>query len=874
MRTMLLGQVCERAPKKPAGQGDLKGKAQARARAGRGDGVTRSGSTQQSPPPNGSISPADLPLNSSETVSMDRDVARAGSQPPAEQKLDPDNVKATADQLQALDGAGANKAIHQQGEQLNPFAARMLKTGWVTEGGLSAGEQQKFFDRMAGKLSGANLARLQRSFAATGRDHANDVARAVATDAPSQTRIDFVRSMAPWASDNSPAVGADTTLQINSDTEATATVLASLHGPDAQQAFAAVPEDKRQAVFNAAVGLQTHIDIGFSVVSSDLIKPDRFNGLLRSAASIPDPDARSNVMGQTAQAIEDLDRKVSPEQLAPLANATIQELGEGDLSPPRTPGLRRDLPGLMAIAAKGEPRDLATTVNTLSSTPRSEDRDAALATLFLKTEATAYQGHRELPSTMGHALAKTQSTDPAAADNLGNHYTTMLGTVEGRALLSDSRVDPTARLWAASQVAADPQQMQSLIAGHSQPWETTAVAELAARGRVDAFVETRGNAATTLQNDNDICNFVSAGLHAAADLPDDGSDSLEAACEGRINCFKGNVAVEKASGGIIAAQGQMGGGAIKVSVLPIQFSSQNTGPISLQLYKADGAGGQSRYIDNTGRVHKNFDAWKAENELPPGKMTVPANGQLGAPGETRLDTTKTPNVSDTFWKQAHGAGHVAALVGGVAASGVILPGSGGVATPVVATAWGVAAASAAYTAGEATMTLVDRSQHGQTLSMADPHARAACLNMTGSALTVSGMALDGVAAAAGSSISLARMAGVANAAANHAHTAAMFNQAVGLNSNWDKMNPTERTKAALQIAFWGGMKGVSAHSAGHVLHGYSFRQQMLHASSTVAQPCGTIRCLVPTMPLWFQSATPGGPSPISRSSMGPAPLRP
>ena len=152
--------------------------------------------------------------------------------------------------------------------------------------------------------------------------------------------------------------------------------------------------------------------------------PDRFAPLLTAAGSIPDPDARRKVMGQIAQAVQAMGDKFKPGELAPIANATIRAMDRTSL------GQLSKTPSLAGMAAKGNIQDLTATVNTLSSQPRSPDRNAALRLLFLKTDATAYWNHPGLASTMGHALGLAQGTDPAAADRLRDHYTSMLGTPE------------------------------------------------------------------------------------------------------------------------------------------------------------------------------------------------------------------------------------------------------------------------------------------------------------------------------------------------------------------------------------------------------------------------------------------------------------
>ena len=91
--------------------------------------------------------------------------------------------------------------------------------------------------------------------------------------------------------------------------------------------------------------------------------------------------------------------------------------------------------------------------------------------------------------------------------------------------------------------------------------------------------------------------------------------------------------------------------------------------------------------------------------------------------------------------------------------------------------------------------------------------------------------LAGLAAREGSEAAtvLARTSGAMNAGANWVDTAAVVNTAVDLGQHWNAMTPGQRAETGLQLAFWAGMRGVSARNTGQGLDGYSFRQQMNHA---------------------------------------------
>lgn len=370
-----------------------------------------------------------------------------------------DDVQAVVSRLGSVGGADASALVDglPRDGKLDRFAARMSGSGgWVSKGGLSPDEQRGFLADVSGKLDGAHLAALQRAFAKAGDDHSDDVANAVAAHASPQTRAGFVQSMAAGASDRANYHAHWGSMEVrhsNTDAEAAATVLSSLRGGDAQQGFAALSADQRQAVFNAAGGLKSYslLSLGAPVTPMDESRPRSFEALLTAAGSIPDPSVRAKVMGQAADAVQAMGRKVDQAALAPLANAALRALDGptlADMTPDRAAGLA-------GTAARGLPEDVASTAAGLSSGPPSAARDATVRMLFLKTAGDAYRNAPGLAAAIGLALARTHTGDPATANALGGQYAEMLGTNAGRGLLSDTNVDPQARLWAAGQVAVD-----------------------------------------------------------------------------------------------------------------------------------------------------------------------------------------------------------------------------------------------------------------------------------------------------------------------------------------------------------------------------------------------------------------------------------
>lgn len=798
--------------------------------------VDGSGSVQATPPP----PPPSRPVEN--RAEQDRVVARI------EKDLDDsgifdsvsrDEVRDSVQALTELSGVDAGRVIDRLAAsgQLDKLARESVENqgGWFGPDGLSRDEQAQFFDTVAQRLDGPLLATLSRAYGKAGGDHQQRLADAIARQSTPTAALDFVRALAPEAT-NGGQPGALGGSYVDRDAQAIATVVSNLRGDYAAQAFAALSPDQRAAVFTAATRLETTTIVSEMPVTLAEIDAGSFARLLDAGRSIPDATARANVLNGAADTVSQIAGVygVEPYQVAPLASAVLRAAD--------TQSLAAMDPQKAATAAgqgaTGTPADLANTASALSRLDPSAARDATIRTLFLKTDGQKYDDQPQLANAMGLAYARTLTSDTARQAALGTDFAAMLGTSEGRALFADPNVSPDARAWAMDRFAANPAGRQALVAGADKPWEAPRLLESYARARVDQFAAGRGDAAVRLNGGSDFANFVGAGLSAPmrSDLPTDPA-LLQAAqgdaARGGYDFYAGVAAIQKPADGLHIAQSQMGGGEVGVSVLPVQFSSQDSGPVDLQLYRVEGANGQERFVDNIGRVYGSFDAWKQENELPPGQMTYPADGHLAPGGSTRLETANTPNVSDTFWEHVGDVADVAALVGGVVASGVIIVGSGGTATPLVAGAWAVAIGSAAYTGARAYGDLADRANHGQTLSLTDAEARAAWLSLAGSGLTVAGAGATRLASLAGEgalAANGARAAGILNAGANWADATATVDTAVALQQNWNDLTPAQRAQMGLQIAFWGGMTGVSARTGGGSLtDAFSFRAQMNHA---------------------------------------------
>jgi hypothetical protein len=285
----------------------------------------------------------------------------------------------------------------------------------------------------------------------------------------------------------------------------------------------------------------------------------------------------------------------------------------------------------------------------------------------------------------------------------------------------------------------------------------------------------------------------------------------------------------------------------RVTAMPITFHSRETGIVQLPLFRVEGADGQEVFVDNVGRTYGDFQDWRDHNELPPGRVTFPGDagrpetlGHLapGADGHALTVTESTHAVVDTPLEHVVQVLDTASLVGGVVVGAALVVGSGGTALPVAAGA--IAAWGAARSGGE----LLDRSSHGETLSLADPEARAEWLNLGASTLGIAALGSGSLARALGTSGSryAAAATGIArglNVGAELADVATMAD--LGLSLTNPDLTMEERVVVVAQLAFWGGMTVAAARTAhgSQGLYGLDAAEQHLRTVGTAPAASGT-----------------------------------
>ena len=765
--------------------------------------------------------------------------------------------------LSADDARAVLRTLHQEG--LLDKLAQSLETrgGSLAETAV----RTRFAETMSAKLDGTTLAMLAQSMRKGGELTRAALVNEINRRSSVQTKLDFVRAAAGATTDGTPApshldvsfgVSTHTRFKSDGDAASVAGVISSLVGHDVIDALGLLSPAQRASVYRGAANIRevmTTAAMGLHGASSHHTDADTagFAAFIDAVGSISDRQVRAQYFSESFTALglgegrsagshltrdrgstrSPLGDDVPMHDRAALATRVMRHLDNETLSRLSPDGVIVLAEGLAHI--EGGPASALHEINGFKPTPQ---RDALVRAIFLKTPQHALRDHPELVEAFAKGLAAGHGSPTASQSRSAEILRRALSTPNGRALLADANLPGTARLWAARALMKGVDPVRGALSV-TKPWEDADLLKAHAQARVDQFAR-RGDHAVKVQGGN-INNLIGAGLRAPTrpDLPQTKASIVRAIDEG-YNFYKDIDVVRRIAGdpnqdppgGIRGAAKQMGGEPIRVATLPIQFSSQASGPIELQLYRVEGRNGQERFVDNVGRIYASFAAWRTENELPPGRVTFPAHGHLGEPGKTELITENTPNVSDTFWEHVGDVADVAALGGGIVASGIILVGSGGTATPAVVAAWAVALGSAGHMGLRAGMDLYDRQAHGQTLSVSDPDARAAWLSLAGSGLTVVGGGSMGTAtqlARNGSrwAPAVARTAGILDTSANVADASASLDQARTLVAEWDRLTPAERVHMGLTIAFWGGMVGVSAKaSGGRVTDAFSFPAQL------------------------------------------------
>lgn len=309
----------------------------------------------------------------------------------------------------------------------------------------------------------------------------------------------------------------------------------------------------------------------------------------------------------------------------------------------------------------------------------------------------------------------------------------------------------------------------------------------------------------------DLVNEIGVAMHLPPNHLPQTAEERAALQEGRFELYTGDARalIDAVAGRIEAVAGMC---PAQVAVLPVTYYSDETGIVELPLFRVDVPGGQEIFVDNEGRSYAGFEAWRAENRLPPGRVTYPSGGHLspGEAGRALTVTEPTARTVDTIQEWALQAGDTVALVGGLVVLAGAVVGSGGALLPVTA------AALAAWGGARSAGTLVDRAEHGQTLSLADPEARAEWLSLGANALGIAALGSGSLARALSQGGS--RFATAASSVARLTHWGAEAADALTIGDLVHRyftdpsLTPEDRLMIVAQVGFWAGQGAVTARS--------------------------------------------------------------
>jgi hypothetical protein len=209
--------------------------------------------------------------------------------------------------LKSLPAADANAVIRELAKtgDLKTLANESVDGSWFGNGGFTASERQSFFGDMAKKLDGKSLSDLSNAFINTdknglsGLSRGKELAQAIATHGSPQSKLDFVKQQAASATDQKSVSDfglVSQTIDADPQAAAIATVIGSMKGSAAADAFRALKPDQLGAVMNASIeGSMTSVASEGASMPSFSWATKSFDTLMTAAASVPDAKQKAQL---------------------------------------------------------------------------------------------------------------------------------------------------------------------------------------------------------------------------------------------------------------------------------------------------------------------------------------------------------------------------------------------------------------------------------------------------------------------------------------------------------------------------------------------------------------------------------------------------
>jgi hypothetical protein len=434
----------------------------------------------------------------------------------------------------------------------------------------------------------------------------------------------------------------------------------------------------------------------------------------RSQARAYALDALQAVSGELSQA---------PTDYAPLRQ-TLEGLGPAAAAR-FVQALHPSGPGnSQIINSRAQDRILA----AMNAGPHTQTTGAVVQTIFAQTLPSAFHALPSMQQHMARALAREWYPDnPIKRIAETTRLAGILAVAQGQQLLfgsgDDDNIPLDARVNALAIIRVDSSITAATLTKTADPWTSIVIVGPLAQANTRRFLALHGGAPQTLRGAN-LDNTVGYAMgFRPAVLP---------GVSPAFRQIKGASAASTCGPAqpvqaVVDQIRQLGGADPQVTVLPIEYSSSRNGPVRLPLFRVRTANGD-RYVDNTGRSYSSLQDWKEHNQLPPGIVVFPDQGQLtaGADGGVKLDSAERPATPDTEGKRVKGSADDA-LVGGIIAGGALIIGTDGRPMPFVA---GVVVGSGAWQAHTTSSELLDCSPHGQSINPSqDPSTRGLWISL-------------------------------------------------------------------------------------------------------------------------------------------------
>jgi Fic family protein/SAM-dependent methyltransferase len=240
----------------------------------------------------------------------------------------------------------------------------------------------------------------------------------------------------------------------------------------------------------------------------------------------------------------------------------------------------------------------------------------------------------------------------------------------------------------------------------------------------------------------------------------------------------------KAISPVVEAVRKAGGGeAPQIRAVPVYLRVEDNKFAVVTIFRVRGNDGRELIVDRD-RVYGSLNEWKQQNKLPAVDVYLPKDAVFQSSGgkvvfeafnNRRLDNVALPVVR----------GGVALL--GAAAGVAAILGTGGLAAPIIM------AGASAFSALDGGWTLIDRNNHGQTLSLSNEEARGAWFDIAGGVLGLGAIGTSN------------RIIGTAS---DIADALTLLDGGQQYLRDFSKMSAADRVISGSQLLFWGTMLGV------------------------------------------------------------------